>query len=300
MTMEQNETLKLRQKNQNLIRIIIFLIILLVISGTVLTYFYMQQKEETEKVSDEKNQLIAEFETLSRQYDALRTENDTMNLKLAEKQIQIQKLIAQISSLKKTNAEIILQYKKELNTLREIMKSYIVQIDSLNTRNQVLTAENIKVKKQIDEVKAELEQEKTIKEDLSAKVETGSKLSAKNIIVECYTSKQKLTTKATKTENIKVCFVLRENAIAKAGERIIYLVVKKPGGEAFIDSENDVISVENNTQIKFSASRKINYENIDIDVCIFWANKGRLTPGKYEIELYTDGYSLGNSSFEVK
>ncbi|HQH41095.1 MAG TPA: hypothetical protein PK825_05070, partial [Bacteroidales bacterium] len=64
-------------------------------------------------------------------------------------QDRIKKLLA----INATNVEKINLYKKELVTLREIMKSYIVQIDSLNRRNMQLVEENEEVKERLDQAR---------------------------------------------------------------------------------------------------------------------------------------------------
>ena len=70
-----------------------------------------------------------------------------------------------------------------METLRSIMRSYIVQIDSLNTKNQALTAENIEVRTKLRDVEKSHEELSKIKDELSSKVNLASQLSAKDIIV---------------------------------------------------------------------------------------------------------------------
>ena len=47
------------------------------------------------------------------------------------------------------------QYQKQVTTLRGIMRDFVVQIDSLNRRNQELLAENLEVKEQYKRVETE-------------------------------------------------------------------------------------------------------------------------------------------------
>ena len=53
--------------------------------------------------------------------------------------------IVKLLSINASNVQLIKKYKSEITTMREIMKSYIVQIDSLNTRNKILVAENTEI-----------------------------------------------------------------------------------------------------------------------------------------------------------
>ena len=69
-------------------------------------------------------------------------QTDSLTDQLGAEQDKIRQLLKRDAS----NATKIRMYQRELETLRKVMRSYIVQIDSLNTRNQELTAENIQVR----------------------------------------------------------------------------------------------------------------------------------------------------------
>lgn len=287
------------KKNQGSSGIIIFLLIILLISAGILGYLYYDQVKEKEKVEGEKTELIQEFENLSDQYESLKTENDSINLKLAKRQVEIQKLISEISQIKTTNAEIIRQYKKELGTLRDIMKSYIVQIDSLNTKNIALMAENVEVKEQIEKIKTELDVEKNIKEGLSEKLEIGSKLTAKDINALALNESGKEKDRISKIARLRVCFTIRENPIAEPGPRMIYIRIMRPDSLLLADSEENIFESESKKLI-YSEKREIEYENQDLPVCIFWQNNGMLIPGNYQVDLYTDGNLIGTTSLSLR
>jgi hypothetical protein len=53
-------------------------------------------------------------------------------------------------------------------------------------------------------------------------------------------------------------------------------------------------------QIVYTASREVSYENVDVDMCIYWQNDGQLVPGAYDLNLYADGYVIGSTSFALK
>ena len=287
------------KKNTGSAGIIVFLLIILIISAGVLGYLYFDQVKQNEKVELEKEQLINEFEELSKEYELLKTENDTINSELEQRQVEIERLIAEITQIKTTNAQIIRQYKKELGTLREIMKSYIVQIDSLNTKNVQLMAENVEVKQEIEKIKGELETEREIKEELTEKVEIGSKLTAKNIVALSLNEKGKEKDRISKIARLQVCFALRENPIAEPGPRMIYIRIIRPDSVLLADSEENVFELDG-SKLVYSEKREIEYENQDLDVCVFWQNNGMLIPGGYSIDLYTEENLIGTTSLMLR
>jgi len=265
----------------------------------VLGWLYLEQKKEAEKIQQElemeKEFLTNDLNDLYAQYDSLKTDNDSMNLKLETEQNKIKKLLA----IQASNLEKIRLYKKELKTLREIMKSYIVQIDSLNTKNLALTAENIEVKnilKQTEIANIELSKEK---EELTSKVEKASVISAKNIQALPLNKRGKEKNKIEKVKKVKVCFTLRENFITPSGLKDVYIRITRPDKLVLTNSKEDLFEFEDEL-IVYSAKRQVEYENNDIDMCIYWDNNGGLIPGTYSIGIFLDGYQIGTTTFDLK
>jgi Tfp pilus assembly protein PilN len=93
-----------------------------------------QLQEYSGMMEVKKDSLEKELNGIIVQYDALKSDNDTINQKLTIQQEKIKKLL----SMRISDADKIKRYEKELLTIRDVLKSYIVQIDSLNTKNQIL------------------------------------------------------------------------------------------------------------------------------------------------------------------
>ncbi|NJK95487.1 MAG: hypothetical protein HC905_11790 [Bacteroidales bacterium] len=64
-------------------------------------------------------------------------------------------------------------------------------------------------------------------------------------------------------------------------------------------SEGDVFSFQGEN-IVYSAKRQIEYENKDLDVCIFWDNNDKLITGTYTVDIFTDGVLIGTTKFNIK
>jgi len=277
---------------------ILLIVIIAVLSFVLafLIYLHFNQKskmtEMEEVLTSEKDSLANELSGLMYQYDTLKTNNDSINIEIGVQQDKIKRLL----TVQVSNAQKIRLYKKELSTLRSVMKSYIRQIDSLNTKNIELTTENISVRGQLKEVQDSNTVLSKIKEELNSKVEIASVLQAKNILALPLNSKGKEKSRISKIDKIRVCFTLRENPIAPEGEKEVFLRIIRPD-EIVVTS-----SVENlfdfiDKQLVYSANRIVDYMNQDIDMCIFWNNDGQLIPGNYTVELYLNGSLIGNTSF---
>jgi len=228
-------------------------------------------------------------------YDTLKTSNDTLNAEIQRERARIQKLL----EVNASNAQLIRKYKAEISTMRDIMKSYIVQIDSLNTRNQILTAENVEIKQQITQVQETNVELEKVKEELTTKVNVASVIQAKDVVAVALNKKRKETDELRNLDKVRVCFTLRENPIAEAGNKIVYLRVVRPDQLVITPSPDNLFAV-NGEQLIFSASRAVDYANADVEMCIFLDNTGDFIPGTYSVELYLSGEKIGTGSFTLK
>jgi FtsZ-binding cell division protein ZapB len=278
------------------------LIAIAVVLAAVLVYVivaYQKQKtsmyEMERMLTSEKDSLANELRLMIHGYDTLRTNNDTLNAQLVREQDRIKKLLA----INASNVQLIKTYRAEIGTMRNIMKSYIVQIDSLNTRNKILVAENQEIRGQIDSVtQTNVELEK-VKVDLSAKVEIASVIQAKDITAVGLNTKQKEVDRVDRLDKLRVCFTLRENPIAAAGRKTVYLRVLRPDGLLITDSPDNVFTYGEENLI-FSAKRDVDYENLDIEMCIFVDNTGDFVAGSSVAEVYLDGNLIGTSTFVLR
>jgi Tfp pilus assembly protein PilN len=270
--------------------------IVLGVALLLLIYMYFDKKSkmvEMETVlTQEKDSLANELRHMVVAYDTLKTTNDTLNAGL-EKQ---KNRIVQLLSINASNVQLIRKYKSEITTMREIMKSYIVQIDSLNTRNKILASENSEIKEQINQVRNTNTELSKVKEELTSKVEVASIIQAKNILAVSLNKKRKETTRIGSLDKLRICFTLRENPLAKAGQKDVYMRVIRPDSLVVTSSPENLFEYKGN-KIIYSANRQVDYMNQDIEVCIFMDNKGDFIIGNYSVELYLDDNIIGRTNF---
>lgn len=276
--------------------LLIAITVILVLALAFIIYSYFSQKKrmaEMETIlTHEKDSLANELRTMVLVSDTLKTNNDTLHVKLETEKAKSIKLLAVNAS----NSQLIKQYKAEIGTMRDIMKSYIVQIDSLNSRNKLLSAENQDIKQQITSVqKTNVELSKS-KEELSSKVEIASVIQAKNVTAVTINKNRKETTRIDRIDKLRICFTLRENPIAKAGEKMVYLRIVRPDSLVITSSSNNLFDF-NKGKLVYTVSRQVEYLNQDIEMCIFVDNSKDFILGNYKAELYLDGNLIGVCPF---
>ncbi len=271
----------------------------------LLILYFTQRKESKEIIAQleqysgnitvKKDSLENELKSIIIQYDSLKTDNDSIDQQLTDQQDKIKRLL----SLRVNDTEKIRKYEKELGTIREVLRSYIVQIDSLNTRNQLLTAENIQLKTKSDEVVTKNVQLQQEKEELTTIKDVAKTLVTANIEAIPMNKRGKEEERVSRVEKIRVDFLVRKNTLADPGQKVIYLRIVRPDRIVLGSPESGTFTV-GEEQLPYSARREIIYENNDLPVSIYWDDNGDLLAGTYNVELFSEGKKIGESEFTLK
>jgi chromosome segregation ATPase len=288
--------------NKNVI-IVILSALSLIIAGAIFYIFKQKNQMDDLVLQSElfKEELEDEYNELSIQYEGfmkLEISNDSLVAQLETEQIKVQRLQEELRTVKATNAKRITELKKELETLRTIMRGYVVQIDSLDRLNKELQQKNQQVTAQYQratQTVSQLTQERT---KLQETVQIASKLDASNIVVRGITNKNKTTDKIKKMDQIEVQFTINKNITAEPGEKTIYIRIQKPDDDVLIKSPENLFTYENK-QINYSAKRTIEYTGEESRLSIYWKMEEFLLPGNYHVDIFADGNLIGRKSFKL-
>jgi hypothetical protein len=255
-------------------------------------------------VGNMSNDLKTDFQNMLKTYDALIEKDKSKADSLNAQKEKIQSLIDELDSNKKMSAQQLYKMKKENETLRNIMKGYVRQIDSLNTLNLKLTSDLDKTSAELTSTKTERDQYKQEAEENAEQVRKGSKLQAYNFSSGALKMRLNNTTEETNRARnavqFKSSFTISENPIAKAGNKNVYLQVVSPDGKTMQARSSNVIQTDQGS-IPYSDAKEINYNNQRIDVTIYYDLKGETAvKGNYKVKIYCDGTLIGTDSFTLK
>lgn len=250
------------------------------------------------------NDLKTDFKNMLETYDALLEKDKSQADSINAQKAKIGELLEQIESGKKLTARQLFLLRKENETLRDIMKGYIIQIDSLNTLNLKLTSDLDSTKTKLTSTAAEREQYKQEAEDKGNLIAKGSKLNAYGF--SSMALKSKLNNTMTETNRagnalqIVSSFSIGENKIATAGTKSVYMRIITPDGKTLQSRSGNVVSTENG-QVPYSDKKDIQYNNESIDVSIYYSLNGEEIPkGNYQVKIYCQGQLIGSDSFTLK
>jgi hypothetical protein len=255
-------------------------------------------------VGNMSNDLKTDFKNMLKTYDALIEKDKSKADSLNVQKEKIQSLIDQINKNKNMSASQLFQLRKENETLRGIMKSYVIQIDSLNTLNLKLTSDLDQTTTTLNTTKEERDMFKLDAEEKGAQVKKGSKLQAFGFGSVGLKMKLNNTTEVTKNARsvvqIKSSFTISENPITPSGKKVVYMQIINPDGKTMQTKSSNTVQTDLGN-IAYSDKKEIDYQNERIDLAIYYDLKGEeALKGNYKVKIYCEGNLIGTDSFTLK
>jgi chromosome segregation ATPase len=258
-------------------------------------------KQENQEIQDyiafEKEEMLSDLQSAKQQYDELKMsiDNDSLRYKLEIEQKRTQELLEALERTKNTDAAEIARLKKELKTLRGILESYIVQIDSLHRENTILKDENktlIADKKEVEKERDNLAQEK---EQLTEKVTLAAQLDATNVRMIMLNKKGKSTEKIKQAKQLQVSFTITKNITAAPGEKTAYARITDGDQELLTKNRRKTFTYEDR-EIAYSMVKAFEYTGEEQTITMYWDIEEKLNKGKYLVSIFVDGNMIGSGS----
>ena len=284
---------------KNLKNIMIVLAAVVVVLVGVLAYIWYQNSKMVSELEMDKEALTQEMIQLQNDYALLSSDYDEINHQLDSSREEVSQLIEKLLSTEASNRSKIRQYEKELGTLRSNMKSYIVQIDSLNTLNKKLTADAAAARKEAAESKKQSEMLSKTVEELEGQVATGAVIKARGINLTAYNQSDKVTDRSSRVTYMMTSLSLVENAIAAKGPVRVYLRLIGPDG-VLLTGDSPVSFTVGEEPMIGTASREVDYQGNEVDMSIYINKISTYSKGSYVVEVYTQQGLLGKSELMLR
>ena len=259
---------------------------------------------------------------LEEQIFELNTDLDEKDMSLASKEkkiednrVRIQDLLAQLGVAKqkdKTQTDLIRGYEARLKELQTTLTTYENQIAFYKEQTLLLSGQvdslqvtQIRMQEEYMSLKAKNEESEA---QLEETVQKASVLKAANYKFFSVSKKGKLKEETEfrrrTLKELKVCFTMLENLVAKPGIRDVYLVLENPDGSPntnYGDGYSGTFEV-NGRESTYSAKVIMDYNRSSQQICLDYAPdvNTKFQKGVQKIQIFTDGRLIGLSSFEVK
>lgn len=280
-------------------------VVVILAMAAVVVYLLMdnrsleQEKLEMQELAElDKQEMENDYERLSLQYSEMMTQinNDSIVAQLTQEQMRTQQLLQELRNVKASDAREIARLKKELATVREVLRSYIRQVDSLNQVNMSLMAENDRVKDALAQSNQANEGLRQEKQNLTEKVAIAAQLDATGIQMQLLNKRQKTAKKIKDCKTIQVNFTISRNVTAESGNRTLYVRIQTPAGQVLTAGSFPY----ENRQLEYSMKKVVEYAGEEVGVQTFWQVGEYLEAGQYRVSIFADGNMIGTKTFTFK
>ena len=290
--------------NKKIIYSIVGIVIVAVLAAMAyLIYSLNKSNEENKQMLElaemDKREMENEYENFARQYNEMKTQinNDSLMAQLEQEQQRTQELLEELRRTKSNDAAEIARLKKELATMRQVLKSFVAEIDSLNRLNTQLSNENENLRQQQVVQQQQITNLSSEKASLTDKVEIASQLDATAVHISALNKRQKAAKKIADVKTIQVSFNIARNVTAAAGARTIYVRIVKPTGDAV--NGGGTFAYENRN-LEYAMRKDIEYNGEETPVTVYWNVTEMLVAGQYRVQIFADGKNIGGGSISFE
>ena len=267
------------------------------------------QQTQISKVTDEKGQLQKNFDDALVRLDSLTGTNNKLTSQVTENNGTIAKLKSNIRGLLNKQHLTAEEKKKAEDLIKELndkIGNLEQQVAQLTQDNQQLTQDKQQLTQDKQQLTTDLSTTTAAKQDLEKKVDVASTLNASNILItpmhERKDGKDKETTTARKVNKLVIGFDV-SNRIAQTGQTDVYVCITGPDGKPV-----SVPALGSGTFTSRDDGDKIYTAKVPVDfeqgktksVQFAWKQNSEFQRGNYKIEIYHNGFKIGEGTQELK
>jgi regulator of replication initiation timing len=280
--------------------IIGILAILLVGLGIFSGALYSEKNENEQILTKEKQQVLADLNALTLQYDEVIADNKIVNDDLIDARERIDNLFDSLTNSLSSVKDIIV-YKNLYIKLKKEKELLFEENERLRIENTSLTASLDSTSIQLYETKlfsdALLDQNKT----LTDVVKNASYLQVLGLdavgVIERSSGKLIPTERARRSDKLKVCFMIAKNDLVESVDMELYVQV--------IDPKNNVLGLNNELVfnedvLNYSLISSFNYENNNLDICEYLSSDEKFETGNYTVNIFNKNTLLSSTSLTLK
>lgn len=268
-----------------------------------------QVQKEYIAIDSSKNELDKSYSAALGRLDSLTGYNNELEGKLTERNSEIKKLRGRIDGLiKKQNltAAEKKEAEKLIAELNEKITGMEQEIERLKTENTQLNTDLTTEKGKTTQLTTDLQTTTTAKQELEQKVDVASTLNASNIAVspvnEKKGGKEKVTATAKRVDKLVISFDV-DNRIVQSGATDVYVCITSPDGKpvsvealgsgSFTTREDGEKVFTAKVPVDFEQGKKKHVE-------FAWKQNSEFQKGNYKIEVYHNGFKIGEAVRELK
>ena len=285
-------------------RVIIGAALILLVAGcALLTFLLINEIAKNEQLQElaelDKMEMELQYEEFDQQYNELQQQltNDSLIAQIENERRRTQQLLEELRNTKASDAAEITRLKKEIASLRKVLRHYVEQIDSLNRLNEALVSENTQIKKKYDKAATQIDELSIERNELLDKVDLAAQLDATGFSITPKNKRGKLAKKIKDVKSFEFGFTIVKNVTAQNGQRIVYARILKPDGNVM--GVNGTFEYENTT-LEYTEKKYIEYTGEEQSV-VMYAQVGEfLEAGTYRLSIFVDKQMIGETTYTIE
>ncbi len=256
--------------------------------------------EELRQLAElDRREMENQYAEFAVQYAELKktVQNDSLAALLDKEQKRAEQLLKELKNVKANSSAEILRLKKELATVRAVLKDYIRQVDSLQQLNVALVGERDRALAEAARTRKENTAISQVRAQLEEKVEIAAQLNATGVTITPLKKNGKVAKKSKDIKTFSIDFTVTRNVTATTGNRMAYVRLMKPHNQ--LVNPTGQFEYENRT-IDYSAAKAIEYDGEEQKVQLYVPVLEYLSAGKYHAYIFIDGQMIGSGAVELK
>lgn len=246
----------------------------------------------------DKREMENQYAEFASQYGELKksVKDDSLITRLNEEQARAEALLKELKNTKANSSAEILRLKKELATVRAVLRDYIRQVDSLQQLNHALIGERDQALAQAARTQVENTNIQERNTKLNEKVAIAAQLNATGVNISPLKKNGKTARKSKDIVRFAVTFTITRNVTASAGNRTVYVRLLKPNQQVAGQVGNFQYG---NRSIGYSAAKTVEYNGQETHVTVYVPISEYLSAGNYSAYIFADGQMIGSGSLQM-
>ncbi len=259
-----------------------------------------RELEELRQLAEiDKKEMENQYAEFASQYGELKkgVKDDSLVSRLNQEQARAEALLKELQQTKANSSAEILRLKRELATVRAVLRDYIRQVDSLQQVNHTLIGERDMARADAERTRQENSNIQAENSHLNEKVAIAAQLDATGVSISPLKKNGKNAKKSKDIVRFAVSFTISRNVTAAAGNRSIYVRLLKPGQQ--VVNQSGTFSYENRS-LGYSAVKTIEYNGQQTPVTLYVPVSEFLGGGTYTAYIFADGQMIGSGSLSLE
>jgi hypothetical protein len=258
-------------------------------------------EEAKENVEVSKSEVSLEIAQINRLQDSIKViiaQKEALGQELADERAKLGELEDLKNQVRQSHMSIN-SLNRKLSKFKDEVYTAKASMATMEISNKELALEKENLQKLIQAKDDSLKSLSSAQSALSEKVALASTLKTQSVNVTVFNTAGKEMSPAGNYRSmlirkVKVAFTLAENKVATPGPKDVYMRLIEPSGSTLFEGER--IFMVNGRKTFYTDKQTINFDNTQQVYSFVYSERSRYKPGKYAVELYSDGQKIGDGS----